>query len=171
MMCITRATVADIPQIVHLLNTAYRGESSNKGWTTESHLIGGDIRTDEKSVTEVLSMAGSLILKCEDEDSIIIGTVNLQKHQQKIYLGMFAVSPLQQGAGIGKQLLKAAELYAKEAGCKSIYMMVISVRSELIDWYKRHGYIETGQRKPFIEDGLTGNHLLPLEFMVLEKAV
>lgn len=170
-MLITKANIADISQIVRLLNAAYRGENSNKGWTTESHLIGGDIRTDDKSVVEVLNMAGSVILKCEDMNNVIIGTINLQKHNQKLYLGMFAVSPLHQGTGIGKQLLKAAELHAKKVTCNTIYMTVISVRFDVIEWYKRHGYIETGEHKPFIEDGLTGNHLVPLEFIVLEKAV
>ncbi len=170
-MLITKATAADIPQLVRLLNSAYRGEQSNKGWTTESHLIGGEIRTDENSVAEVLSITDSLILKCEDENSSIIGTVNLQKHNEKLYLGMFAVSPMHQGAGVGKLLLKEAEKQALEFECTSIYMTVISVRTELINWYKRHGYIETGELKPFIEDGLTGNHLRPLEFAVLEKVI
>jgi ribosomal protein S18 acetylase RimI-like enzyme len=80
---------------------------------------------------------------------------------------MFCVSP--NGAGIGKQLLKAVEEYAHHVRCGAIYMSVISVRTELIDWYKRHGYLETGERKPFIEDGLTGRHLKVLEFLVLEK--
>lgn len=170
-MTITKANSTDIPQLVQLLNSAYRGEISNKGWTTESHLIGGDVRTDIKTVAEVLGIEGSVILKCTDENNTIIGTVNLQKHDQKLYLGMFAVSPLYQGKGTGKQLLKAAELYAIEAACTSIYMTVISVRFELINWYKRYGYKETGERKPFLEDGLTGNHLQPLEFAVLEKAI
>jgi hypothetical protein len=47
----------------------------------------------------------------------------------------------------------------------------MSVRSELIDWYKRRGYRDTGERKPFIEDSLTGKHLQPLEFMVMEKII
>ena len=82
---------------------------------------------------------------------------------------MFSVSPQLQGAGIGKQLLKAAEEYAAHLNIPAIFMQVISQRNELIGWYKRHGYQETGERIPFEEDGLTGNHLQPLEFMVLEK--
>jgi hypothetical protein len=50
-------------------------------------------------------------------------------------------------------------------------MSVISVRKELIDWYKRHGYAETGERKPFVEDDLTGKHLQKLEFLILEKNI
>ena len=50
-------------------------------------------------------------------------------------------------------------------------MSVISLRTELINWYERYGYKDTGERKPFIEDSLTGKHLQPLEFMIMEKAL
>ncbi len=168
---IAQATVEDIPQIVALLNSAYRGEVSKQGWTTEADLIAGDQRSDAASVTEVLNQPGSVILKYTNEKEQIIGTVNLQKHERGVYLGMFAVSPMLQGAGIGKQLLKAADDYAKEVGAPTIYMSVVSVRKELIDWYKRHGYAETGERKPFVEDNITGKHLQKLEFLVLEKKI
>jgi ribosomal protein S18 acetylase RimI-like enzyme len=170
-MNISKATTADTDALVHLLNSAYRGEPSTKGWTTEAHLIAGDVRTDTNTVEKVLGETGSVILKCTNEDNRIVGTVNLQKHNHKLYLGMFAVEPDMQGAGIGKLLLKAAEEHAKDVDCNFIYMIVISVRTELIDWYKRYGYKDTGERKPFHEDGLTGRHLQPLEFMVLEKTV
>ena len=166
---ITIASAADIPAIKDLLNYAYRGEGSKQGWTTEADLIAGDIRTDENNLQEVMKQPGSVFLKYKGDKKQITGCVNLQKHSGKIYLGMFCVSPQLQGAGIGKQLLKAAEEYALQVHCKAIYMSVISVRTELIGWYKRHGYMETGERKPFIEDGLTGKHLRVLEFMVLEK--
>ena len=84
---------------------------------------------------------------------------------------MFSVSPKSQRFGIGKQLLKAAEEYARHLQCRVIYMTVIIAREELINWYKRYGYKDTGERKPFAEDGLTGKHLQPLEFMVLEKEI
>jgi hypothetical protein len=38
---------------------------------------------------------------------------------------------------------------AKKWGCKLIYMTVISVRTELIAWYERHGYVNTNKTKPF----------------------
>jgi ribosomal protein S18 acetylase RimI-like enzyme len=170
-MTITKATLVHIPQIVHLLNIAYRGEQSTKGWTTEAHLIAGDVRTDNSSVEKVFQQTGSVILICVEDDGTVTGTVNLQQHGAKIYLGMFAVSPDCQGKGIGKQLLQAAENHTRNVSCVAIYMYVISLRSDLINWYIRHGYSDTGERKPFSEDGLTGRHLQPLEFAVLEKAV
>lgn len=166
---VSLATTGDIPHITYLLNNTYRGDASRQGWTTEADLIAGDIRADESSVKGVIEKPGSVLLKYTDAGGQLIGCVNLQQHERKIYLGMFSVSPQLQGGGIGKQLLKAAEEYALSAGCNAIYMHVISIRTELIDWYKRHGYIDTGKRIPFEEDGVTGKHLQKLEFMVLEK--
>ncbi len=165
------ATTQDIIAIKDLLNSAYRGETSRKGWTTEADIIDGDVRTDENDLQGVMQQEGSIFLKYTDPENKIVGCVNLQQHPGKIYLGMFSVSPLMQGFGIGKHLLKAAEEYALSLPCNIIYMSVISLRSELIDWYKRNGYKETGETKPFKEDGLTGKHLQPLEFLILQKTL
>lgn len=165
------AGIADIPAVTGLLNIAYRGEASKQGWTTEADLITGEIRTDENMVQEVIQQPCSVILKYTNDEQHITGCMNLQQHGDKLYLGMFSVSPQLQGGGIGKQLLKAAEEYALHLQCKTIYMSVISVRIELINWYKRHGYKDTGERKPFAEDGLTGKHLQAMEFMILEKTL
>lgn len=168
---ISIAGLPDIHALVALLNKAYRGEASRKGWTSESHIIDGDVRTDEDALKEVFAKEGSVLLKYENDNKELIGCVNLQEHGNKMYLGMFAVDPLLQGSGIGKRLLRVSEEYAHNIGCTSVYMTVISVRAELINWYKRHGYIETGETQPFHNDGRTGKHLQALEFLVLEKAV
>ena len=166
---ITVATPTDITAITALLNSAYRGESSHQGWTTEAHLIGGNVRTDENNLQQVMHIPESIILKYVNDEKDIVGCVNLQQKMGKVYLGMFSVSPHLQGFGIGKHILTAAEEYAAQLHCNIIFMQVITQRTELIDWYKRHGYKDTGERIPFKEDGLTGKHLQPLEFMVLEK--
>jgi ribosomal protein S18 acetylase RimI-like enzyme len=165
---ISIADLSDIPHIVKLLNMSYRGESSRKGWTTEADLIAGEVRTNEENLSEVMLEPGSVILKYV-EDGKLLACVNLKKHGDRIYLGMFSVAPDLQGGGIGKKMLQAAEEYTAHVGCRSIYMYVISVRTELIDWYKRKGYVETGELVPFNEDGLTGAHKRKLEFLVLEK--
>ncbi len=165
------ATTADSEAIINLLNSAYRGESSKKGWTSEVHLIAGERRTDEQNITEIMNRPGSVFLKHANEKQQINGCVNLQHRGQELYLGMFGVSPLWQGGGIGKQLLKAAEEYALHLHCDCIYMSVVSVRTELINWYERHGYKDTGERVLFEEDELTGKHLQPLEFMTMKKNI
>jgi ribosomal protein S18 acetylase RimI-like enzyme len=168
---ISLAALENVPALTNLLNAAYRGESSKLGWTTEAHLISGNTRTVDSEVEHILRRPGSCFLKYTNEENEIVGCVNLQRHGNKIYFGMFSVSPTLQGAGIGKKLLYASEEYAKQLGCNSIYMTVISVRYELIKWYERHGYKDTGERKPFIEDSVSGKHLQQLEFMTLEKSI
>jgi ribosomal protein S18 acetylase RimI-like enzyme len=168
--CITIAETKDVAVITTLLNSAYRGQSSKQGWTTEANLIDGNIRSTEADVQAVMQKEGSVILKYSNNEQIT-GCVNLQLINNKIYLGMFAVSPLLQGGGVGKKLLQAAEEYAHTVNSKTIYMTVISVRIELINWYQRHGYKDTGERIAFTDDGKAGKHLQPLEFMVLEKTV
>ena len=165
------ASVADMAAITVLLNSAYRGESSKQGWTTEANIIAGDVRTDENSLLELIKKPNCIIVKYTNDDEQIIGCVNLQQQDNKIYLGMLSVSPQLQGGGVGKQLLNAAEEYARNLQCLTVYMTVVTIRTELIDWYKRYGYKDTGERKSFTEDGLTGKHLQTLEFMVMEKNI
>jgi ribosomal protein S18 acetylase RimI-like enzyme len=167
-MNILPAISADIPEMVKLVNSAYRGESSKKGWTTEADLLDG-IRTDEDSLKEMMEKPGAAFLKFVDENNNIVGSVYLQKQELKLYLGMLTVSPEIQATGIGKQLLKASEEYAKSIGCSSVIMTVISVRKELIEWYKRHGYKNTGKTEPFPTDVKFGIPKQQLEFIVMEK--
>jgi ribosomal protein S18 acetylase RimI-like enzyme len=167
---ITKATKKDIPEINVLVNSAYRGESSKKGWTTEEHLLGG-IRTDEAGLIQTFDNEEIIVLKFT-ENNKIIGTVSLEKQGNKLYLGMLTVSPDLQGGGIGKQLLKASESFAQEENMPKIVMTVISVRAELIAWYERHGYVRTGETKPFpMDDPNFGMPKEFLEFIVLEKSV
>jgi len=84
---------------------------------------------------------------------------------------MLSVDPDSQAKGIGKKLLRAAEDHAKKIGCTTVRMTVISVRKELIAWYERNGYQDTGDIKPFPNDGRYGEHRQPLQFLVLQKEV
>ena len=165
---ITVATEKDIPSLNILVNSAYRGDSSKKGWTTEADLLDG-IRTDEDSLRKLIEDPGSVILKYTSGSCVLQGCVYLKKKGDKLYLGMLTVSPELQAKGIGKQLLAAAEDYAKQVGCIGITMTVISVRHELIAWYERHGYHPTGETEPFPTDPSFGLPKLALFFMVMEK--
>lgn len=165
---ITKATLQDIPALTTLINSAYRGETSKKGWTTEAHLLEGK-RTDEQEMTEIFLDSKNTILKFTENDKII-GSVLLVEKGNQLYLGMLTVSPELQNSGIGKKLLAEAENHAKTLGLSSIIMTVISVREELLNWYKRHGYVDTGKREAFPESEI---HVTissePLEFIYLEK--
>jgi ribosomal protein S18 acetylase RimI-like enzyme len=167
-MKIAPALPSDIPALVKLINSAYRGDSSRQGWTTEADLLTG-IRTDEAMLNDLLQTKDSVILCYSDEAGNLAGSVCLQRNAHKIYLGMLTVSPALQDRGIGKKLLQAADEYAKQLHCGAIFMTVISVRSELIAWYERHGYKRTGETKPFPADDRFGRTAQSLEFIVLEK--
>ena len=59
---ITRpATTADAPALVALVNSAYRGDSSKAGWTTEADLLGGQ-RVDVEGLTETIARPSNVIL-------------------------------------------------------------------------------------------------------------
>lgn len=165
---ISAATLQDIPELNILVNSAYRGESSKKGWTTEEHLLGG-IRTDEDDLSKLLQKENVTILKYT-ESSKIIGSVYLEKQVDKLYLGMLTVSPELQGGGIGKKFMQAAEDLAKENNIPKISMTVISVRKELIEYYERRGFKNTGETKPFpMNDPKFGIPKQQLAFIVMEK--
>lgn len=167
---ITIATVEDVSSLNQLINSAYRGESSKKGWTTEAYLLTG-LRTTENELSAIIANPINTILKFTD-NNIIIGCVLLIEKEQQLYLGMLTVSPELQNSGVGKKLLQQAEIHAKKTGLPKIVMTVISVRDELISWYKRNGYTDTGAREPFPASDV---HIPiveePLEFIVLEKRI
>ena len=167
---ITKATFEDVSSLNKLINSAYRGESSKKGWTTEANLLEGK-RTTEAELIQIIQDKKNTILKFS-EGNEIIGCVLLIEKEDRLYLGMLTVSPELQNSGIGKKLMQQAEIQASALGLSKIVMTVISVREELISWYKRKGYVDTGAREPFpVSDVFRQTSNDPLEFMVLEKRI
>jgi ribosomal protein S18 acetylase RimI-like enzyme len=167
---ITIAILEDVSALEQLINSAYRGETSKQGWTTEANLLEGK-RITEDELTEVIKNKENTILKFT-ENNKIIGCVLLVNKGNKLYLGMLTVSPELQNSGIGKKLLQEAEVHALSLGLPKIVMTVISIRVELIAWYNRHGYVDTGVREPFPlndTDAIIANQ--PLEFIVMEKII
>ncbi len=138
----------DINHIVALVDSAYRGEKSKQGWTTESHFINGQ-RTDAEEVRSLMCRENSVLILCFDNDELL-ATIQIQKTGDVCYLGMFAVQPQRQSSGIGSLLLEQAENYAQQQWkCRVMRMLVISIRQELIDWYRRKGYRPTGEKQRF----------------------
>ena len=134
---------SDAEAIAQLVNKAYRPELGASGWTHESNLVSGS-RTNADQVSETISKPASVIL-VGLEDPEIVACVHIEKDGSNSHIGMLAVSPILQGAGIGKKMLAHAERYASEIfGSEKFIMVVVSSRSELISFYLRRGYQKTG---------------------------
>lgn len=142
------ATAGDIPALITLVTSAYRGDASRAGWTTEADLLDG-ARIDAEGLLADLARPRSSILLAE-RDGQLLACAHVADDYGKGYFGMFSVDPAQQGSGIGKILIEAAEGHAtREWGVPVMQMTVIDVRDELIAFYERRGYVRTGIKKPF----------------------
>jgi ribosomal protein S18 acetylase RimI-like enzyme len=143
-----RATVEDAQAITELVNSAYRGETSRQGWTTEADLLDG-MRTTPQEIQQLITAHDSFLLLCH-RDAVLAGSVLVEKQGKQAYIGMFVVRPDIQGEGIGKHLLKEAETLArKDWDVNSFIMIVITSRHELIAFYERRGYRRTGEFSEF----------------------
>lgn len=172
-MLLEQATEADYPEIVRLVNAAYRGvDDAVRSWNIETGILKGT-RTDDSLLREEASASGAQLLVHRDpEDGLILGTVLLVPAEHGAwYLGMLTVRPALQNRQLGRALLKAAEEFACARGARSIRMGVLNVRDTLIAWYERRGYKRTGTTEPFhYDDTRFGKPLRDdLEFVILEK--
>lgn len=164
------ARATDGAAIVALVESAYRGESSRAGWTTEADLLGGQ-RTDVDDIAAILAEPESRLLLATQGDAIL-GSVLLRRERDGLYVGMLAVRPQLQARGLGRRLLTEAESRGRqEFGVKRARMTVIEQRRDLIAWYERRGYVATGHTEPFPYDnprfGLPKRD--DLRFIVLAK--
>lgn len=148
---------ADVDRVVELVQSAYRGETSRAGWTTEADLLDG-VRTDAPSVAAIIADPRSTLLLAvrppatgeEHDPDTIVACCHLRDDGDRAYFGMFAVAPGVQGGGIGRAVVVEAQRRAVEdwhAG--EMWMTVIRQRHDLIAWYERLGFRLTGETQPF----------------------
>ena len=178
-----QANHADISSIVSLVESAYRGDASRVGWTTEANILEGQ-RIDAEGVRTAIDLPNSLVLLASASTpstssgaefsgtNSLLACCHLEKKDQAVYFGMFSVKPASQGTGIGKAVLVEAERLAISLWqCQRMEMTVIDIRDELIAFYIRHGYHRTGKHLPFpYGDERFGIPLRDdLRFEVLEK--
>ena len=166
------ATEADIDAIVALVTSAYRGESSRAGWTTEADLLDG-ARIDPEVLRADIARSGSRVVLAE-RDSALLACAHVAVDGDAGYFGMFSVVPGLQGGGIGKQVLAECERIVRDDWrLPAMRMTVIDVRDDLIAFYQRRGYRRTGVTKPFpYGDARFGEPKRgDLRFEVLEKTL
>jgi ribosomal protein S18 acetylase RimI-like enzyme len=148
-----KAEPADVPAIVALVESAYRGDASRAGWTTEADMLDGQ-RVDQIGAGDIVTKTDGCILLAQgasdSQHDSLLACCHLERQRDSCYFGMFSVKPTLQAGGIGKLMLAEAERMARaEWGSTRMEMTVISIRDELLAWYERRGYRRTGRFKPF----------------------
>lgn len=163
-----KVTEKDIPQLFDLVEASYRGDIARQGWTCESDIVGGN-RTSKETLKDEINVPGGCYLKHCDDRGEIIGCVYIKVNTQdrKAFVGSLCVYPTLQSQGLGKQLLAATEVMAKEAGCSKLCVKVITKRTELINWYERMDFKFVGELIP-LPDG-SGVPIVPLQLGTWEK--
>lgn len=169
------ATVDDVDEVVTLVESAYRGPSSEVGCTTEAHLLDGQ-RTDPAGVGEVIDHPeGRMLLATDGETGELVGCCQLERRPDGVgYFGMFAVRPGLQGRGVGRALVAEAERIAlDEWEARLMTMTVLAPRLDLIGWYERLGYGRTGETAPFAygDERYGQPKVTDLVFVVLAKVL
>ncbi len=139
---------ADLPAVQSLVDSAYRGEASRAGWTTEADLLDGQ-RIDQEGLRSLLQRPDSRIVLANRNEELL-ACAHIERLPGSGYFGMFAVRPTLQAAGVGREVLAECERQLRqELGCSRIEMTVLWQRAELIAWYQRRGYALTGEQRPF----------------------
>jgi ribosomal protein S18 acetylase RimI-like enzyme len=146
-----RATLDDVDAIVALVQSAYRGDASRAGWTTEADLLDGQ-RTDPDEVRALVedgAGATRILLGLQAEQLVCCAALT-REPDASAYVGMVAVRPGSQGSGLGAALLRELERVVVDEGLGTrLRMSVIAQRTELIAWYERRGFQATDAREPF----------------------
>ncbi|MCH9798940.1 MAG: GNAT family N-acetyltransferase [Betaproteobacteria bacterium] len=147
-----KADLVDAESIAKLINTAYRGETSRKGWTTEADILDG-LRTTTAEITKMIKRSDAFILIGVQNDEIVATIcceLQVIAFKHTVHFGMIAVKPSLQNKGHGKDIITAAEtMTRREWRVAGFHMTVISLRTELIEFYERLGYQRTGAFEEF----------------------
>jgi ribosomal protein S18 acetylase RimI-like enzyme len=171
------ARVDDAAQLAEIVHLAYRGGLSPVAWKNENHLVSGP-RATEEEIVEILQSADKTVLVAEmsksDGEMSIVGCVQIENYGQgEAHIGLLTVRPDCQNFGLGKFLVRAAEEHAyKYLQCTTSTMSVLYNRTELLDWYLRLGYRQTGETAPFVGagTGLTVHFENP-HFLIISKEI
>jgi N-acetylglutamate synthase-like GNAT family acetyltransferase len=165
-----QAVESDAKDLVKVIRSAYRGDISRRGWTSEADLVGGD-RIDVDQVLALAEANNSFFLVLE-KNGEVVGCCHVESRGGGCcYFSTFSINPALQGAGLGDYLLREAELLAV-ATYKSTQMelAVLDQQTKLIEWYRRRDFSFTGETRPFPVDEKFAKPLREnLYFVVLKK--
>lgn len=125
------ATRNDIPEIVRIINSAFR---------VEDFFVNGD-RTNEHDIALRMADTDVRFLVVDADDSgTLSGVVIVDVHGRRGHFAMLSVDPPFQGRGIARVLMNAVEEYCRAAGCESLDLDVVNLREELPAFYEAMGF-------------------------------
>lgn len=169
----------DIVELNNLINTAYRVDHE-KSWTNEAQIIRGS-RIDESQIQQLVNAQHAQKLKChllvaelnEQINDDLIGCILIEYQADYAEIGTFCVAVHCQNLGYGKQILKAAEIYAQKFNSEIRYysMWVLNVRQELIEFYQRQGYELTEEVAEYPSHANVGDPLVDVHLIRLIKRI
>ena len=164
------AALSDAKEIAALVNKAYRPEGETRGWTHEGELVSGP-RTSAANVAQLIGGQSHVLVLCRDEK--ILACVQVELRGSTAYIGMLAADPTIQNQGLGKQMLAHAEHFAmSHPEVLQLRMMVLSSRPELLDFYLRRGYMQTGEIHEYPTAAGIGQPVVPgLHVLALVKRI
>jgi ribosomal protein S18 acetylase RimI-like enzyme len=144
------ATPDDAPQVQQLVESAFRAEESRAGWTDDLGLS-SEFRIDVKDIMAMITNPDGVMLMATDENNTLLGSIGTSKRgNNHARMFMLAVDESQRRGGIGGQILTYAEDYGSRIwGVTTFELNALSSRKQLIAWYARRGYKETGETSPF----------------------
>ena|ERR1700677_1992936 len=147
------ATIDDEPSMVLLINQAFAIETFLDGQRT--------------SAPEIRAMFGTGEFLIAIANDILVASIYTEARGERGYFGMLSVRASQQGTGLGRTMIQAAEQHCRSKGCKRMELTVLSLRAELPPLYRKFGYTETG-REPFrTARQIEGNQ--PCELILMSK--
>ena len=125
---IRRASAEDVQAAILIANAAYAIEDFLDG-----------TRIDDERMAAMLQK-GELLVGVADER--VVACVYVENRGERGYFGMLSVDPAQQGKGLGREMVAAAEEHCRRWGCKHMDIMVLAIRTELPPFYEKLGYRE-----------------------------
>ena len=168
MLSFHKAELIDAAALTELVNSAYRGEASRDGWTTEADLLDG-LRITTPEVATLIKREDAFVLIGVLRDQVI-ASIACEHLENTAKFGLIAVKPTLQNKGYGREMIKAAEaITAREWRVAGFYMSVITLRTELIEFYERLGFERSGQFEDFPQNPALWQPKVPalaLEYLV-----